>query len=84
MRTTLILNDELVQAAKKKAAERQTSLSALVNDALRASLKPSQHQEPETSFQIIPFAPKNVGKVDTSPQQLHDLMVAEELGPYGP
>lgn len=35
MRTTLILEDSLFQAARKLAAEQQTTLSALVNDALR-------------------------------------------------
>jgi plasmid stability protein len=83
MRTTLMLNDELVQAAKKKAAERHTSLSALVNEALRASLKPSQGQEPRNPFKVNPFAPETMKKIDTSPEEIYDLLVAEDTEPYG-
>lgn len=35
MRTTLILDDNLFQAAKRRAAERKSTLSDVVNDALR-------------------------------------------------
>jgi hypothetical protein len=38
MRTTLDLNDTLVRRAKKLAAERGTTLTALIEDALRARL----------------------------------------------
>lgn len=38
MRTTLIIDDRLLQAARKQAAERGTTLSAVVNDALRATM----------------------------------------------
>ena len=38
MRTTLILNDNLVREAKIRAAESNTSFSAIVNDALREKL----------------------------------------------
>jgi hypothetical protein len=38
MRTTLILDDQLIVAAKQKAASRHTTLSGVVNDALRLAL----------------------------------------------
>lgn len=38
MRTTLDLNDALVRQAKKAAAERGTTLTALIEDALRRQL----------------------------------------------
>lgn len=38
MRTTITLQDSLLDAAKKRAMERHSSLSAVVEDALRASL----------------------------------------------
>jgi predicted transcriptional regulator len=38
MRTTINLPDELLRALKKQAAERGTTLTALIEDALRASL----------------------------------------------
>lgn len=43
MRTTLDLNDALVRKAKKTAAERGTTLTALIEDALREKLtRPSR------------------------------------------
>ena len=38
MRTTLELNDQLVRRAKKVAAERGTTLTAIIEDALREKL----------------------------------------------
>jgi hypothetical protein len=38
MRTTLDLNDQLVRRAKKVAAERGTTLTAVIEDALREKL----------------------------------------------
>ncbi len=35
MRTTLVLDDALVREARRRAAERQSTLSDFVNDALR-------------------------------------------------
>lgn len=83
MRTTLILNDDLVQAAKKRAAERQTSLSALVNEALRESLKAPQRQKPQAPYRVATFSPKQTPKVDTSPAEIYDLLVAEDKEPCG-
>lgn len=39
MRTTVDINDELLIAAKKRAAETRRTLSAVLEDALRLSLK---------------------------------------------
>jgi hypothetical protein len=83
MRTTLILNDDLVEMAKKKAAERQTSLSALVNEALRASFKESPTTQELVPFHVLTYSPKDMNKVDTSPQAFYDLMVAEDSESYG-
>ena len=45
MRTTLDLNDQLVRRAKKAAAERGTTLTAMIEDALREKLtRPSRPQ----------------------------------------
>ena len=82
MRTTLILNDELVAEAKRRAADRQTSLSAVVNDALRKAL----HSAPEIGdfgeFSIPTFRPRKASRLDTSPKEMHELAAAEECAPY--
>lgn len=38
MKTTLNLDDELLRRAKRRAAERATTLTVIVEEALRASL----------------------------------------------
>lgn len=38
MRTTIRIDDELLARAKARAAENRTSLNAVIEDALRASL----------------------------------------------
>jgi len=39
MRTTLVLDDVLLQAAKRRAAERNLTVSEVVNEALRDSFR---------------------------------------------
>lgn len=39
MRTTLVLDDNLVRQAKRRAAERNMSVSDIVNEALRESFR---------------------------------------------
>jgi Arc/MetJ family transcription regulator len=41
MRTTLVLDDDLIMQAKQRAAEQQSTLSEVVNQALRDHLLPS-------------------------------------------
>lgn len=41
MRTTLDLDDRLLRAAKKRAAEERRTLTRIIEDALRAFLHPS-------------------------------------------
>ena len=71
MRTTLILNDELAAAAKRVAADRRTSLSQLVNDALRRELE--QPMPAGTPTTIPVFAGTGDQRPDTSPAELDSL-----------
>ena len=41
MRTTIRLDDELLTRAKRKALERGTTLTAVIEDALRSALAPN-------------------------------------------
>lgn len=71
MRTTLILNDELATAAKRLAADRRTSLSQLVNDALRRELEsPARTHAP---LAIPVFGGTGGDHPDTSPAELDAL-----------
>jgi len=53
MRTTLILDDELLHEAKKRAADAGLSLSELVNRALRDTLGAPEPEAPP--FEMITY-----------------------------
>jgi hypothetical protein len=82
MRTTLVINDELFISAKKLAAERGCSMSAMVNEALRNLVErqdPDSKERPE--FRIPTFEGK--GKVvDSQPVELTELSEEQELAPF--
>jgi hypothetical protein len=82
MRTTLILNDALLSEAKRRAAERDASVSAIVNDALLMAFREPVATHPDRAFKMPTFAPDHATKLDLSPAELNTLMVAEELAPY--
>lgn len=83
MRTTLVIQDELLAAAKKRAADRKSNVSAIVNEALRAALKADVTDSPRAVFQMPTFSPSGAaGRTDTTPAELDELMVAEDLGDY--
>lgn len=55
MRTTLILDDALLREAKKRAAERGTTVSQVVNEALRAALYAQRPRR--RPVQLVTFGP---------------------------
>lgn len=69
MRSTLVIEDDLFKRAKRRAAERGTTLSDVVNQALRESLaKPEARAQP---FHMTTFGdPKK--KVHREPRDFHD------------
>lgn len=83
MRTTLILRDDLVEVAKKKAAERKTTLSAIVDEALMRSMNREYVSGDKTELHLPTYAPPNATRRDTTPVELHELMVAEDMDLYG-
>lgn len=68
MRSTVIIEDELFKKAKRRAAERGTTFSDLVNQALRESLAKPEAKAPP--FRMTTFgAPKT--KVHREPRDFH-------------
>jgi hypothetical protein len=53
MRTTIDLPLRLLTAAKRIATERQTTLSAIVSDALGAYLGAARRRSPDKPFELI-------------------------------
>jgi hypothetical protein len=84
MRTTLIINDELLAEAKKRAADRKSNVSAIVNEALRMALKAEAVSAPESAFQMPTFRPGSFEGRDTAPLELDALLVAEAAKEYRP
>lgn len=82
MRTTLILNDELVAEAKRRAADRRTSLSAVVNEALRRAMQGAPETGDAAAFSIPTYRPGKARVLDTRPEDIHELLAAEERSPY--
>lgn len=50
MRTTLVIDDALLRQAKRRAAERDLTVSDVVNEALRESFRQSAPAAPPFSF----------------------------------
>jgi hypothetical protein len=59
MRTTLVIDDELLRQVKRKAAERNATISDIVNDALRQCL-----ERPVSA--VVPFSLVTYGRSDES------------------
>lgn len=79
MRTTLIIPDSLFHQVKHLAVKRRTSLSQIINDALRKELQEPTTTEGKKGVKIPVFGGGMAEKVDTSPAEL-DAFLNEEGG----
>lgn len=82
MRTTLVLKDELLVEAKKRAAERKSNVSAIVNEALRAAFRSPPKAVESPLFLMPTFRPAAGRSINTSPEEFAELLVAQEMKPY--
>ena len=80
MRTTLVINDELVAAAKRLAAERRTNVSQVVCDALRRELAASGSRATSLPPPIPVYGGGGGGTVDTTPAEFDALLHDEFAG----
>jgi hypothetical protein len=55
MKTTLDLPDNLLIAAKALAAQRKTTLKAMVEHALRREIAPQENLPPDSPYEVGPF-----------------------------
>ena len=60
MKTTLNLDDELVREAKKRAAEEGTTLTRIVEEALREALSFEGGDEGEVRWVVVDGGPPRV------------------------
>lgn len=82
MRTTLIIKDDLLIAAKKRAADTNSSISAVVNEALAQAFQSRQGETVDPAFRMPTFQPVGSSKVYSTPSDFHDLEAAGEMKPY--
>ena len=75
MRTTLILDDALLRQAKRRAAERDVTVSDLVNEALRESLGRTMPEPPP--FSMVTYG-KGSARVRHEPADLKAVLEAED------
>jgi hypothetical protein len=60
MRTTIRINDRLLQEAKLQAARRGTTLTALIEDALRESLARQRGSQQREPVRLVTFGGKGL------------------------
>jgi len=82
MRTTIVIKDELLAEAKKRAADRKSSVSAVINEALSQAFHSTNHPEADPHFQLPTYRPGAAEPVRSTPDDFHELEVAEEMKPY--
>ena len=75
VRTTLVLDDQLLRQARRRAAERNASLSAVVNDALREAFR--EQAAPSQAFKLITFAGAG-GRVRHEAEDFKGLLEEED------
>lgn len=76
MRTTLVLDDRLVREAKRRAADTGTTLSEVVNDALREALRPSS--EPVPPFRMITYGDPDE-RFDLTPERIEEIQLQDDI-----
>mgnify|MGYP005848454441 CR=1 FL=1 len=85
MRTTLILNDDLVMEAKKRAASQGLTLSAVVEAALRGALQKNGAEcLQEAQFSLPTYRPAKFVPHGLSPAEIYALQADDELSGFQP
>ncbi len=82
MRTTVTIDDSLLQAAKQRALEQRTTLRQVVEDALRAALLGPRDDAEVPPFRLVTFRGDGAREgIDLD--RSSELLVAEDVARYG-
>ena len=81
MRTTFVIDDPLFLSVKKLAAEKGSSVSAVVGDALREFLN-NQDREPEGSGFRMPVFDSGAQVTDSQPIEFHRIEEDADFAPF--
>ncbi|MCA1831293.1 MAG: DUF6364 family protein [Actinomycetota bacterium] len=75
MKTTLNLDDALLRSAKKIAAERGTTLTSVVEEALRAVVNPRDRRSARQRFRWVVVSGSELPTADLADRKaLYDIM----------
>lgn len=86
MRTTLNLNDDLVRQAKQRAAAEDSTLTSVIEDALRrllAGSAPLDRREPYT-VRLLPPSDLQPGLDPNDPGFYKQIFEQDDIEKYGP
>jgi hypothetical protein len=61
MRTTLDLDEDVLQAAKELAAARRSTMGRVVSELLRKALTPARHGRVRNGVPLMPALPRGTG-----------------------
>ena len=75
MRTTLIIDDDVLRQAKQRAAERRLTVSEVVNEALRESLR--RPARPAAPFTMVTYGSQD-RRVTHEPKDFATFVEEEE------
>lgn len=86
MRTTLNLNDDLVQQAKQRAVNENSTLTSVIEDALRRLLSGSRALEHRPSYQVRLLPPSDLqpGLDLNDPAFYKQIVEQDDYEKYGP
>ena len=78
MRTTIVLDDRLLDDAKKFAAARSRTLSDLIADALRAAMTRTSSPASTSPFELVTFGGEGLNPPYTW-ERLSDALLDQEV-----
>jgi hypothetical protein len=76
MRTTVDLDDDLLQVARHLALEREQTLGRVLSDLARKGLRPSRKSSARAG--TIPTLPRKPGARPVTSQMVRELLEAED------
>jgi predicted transcriptional regulator len=79
VRTTVVLDDELVKKAKQRAAELRTTLSDVINQALRDAV--SRPLTRSSDVKMITFG-AGLSRTHHEPKDFKEALAKEDARPY--
>jgi hypothetical protein len=77
VRTTMVIDDDLMREARRRAAEDGISVSELLNRALRAALARVAPTEPSPPFRMVTFG-RGQAKVDHRSKEFTRILEEED------